>query len=112
MLLCVVQMCRLYYAYRHVIERHYIMINYIHVALFIIPYQLNGKGSTFEPKQLMMELTATGIKRQQNSLVYYCPPSPNQHVVFFQGDTQVCPQSNKCSKFVDKLFFPKIIISQ
>ena len=36
-----------------------------------------------------MELSATGIKNQQNSLVYFLPAAPSQHVVFFQGDTQV-----------------------
>jgi len=36
-----------------------------------------------------MELLATGIKSQQNSLVYFLPPAPSRHVVFFQGDTQV-----------------------
>lgn len=35
-----------------------------------------------------MELTATGVRGQQNSLVYYCPPSPDRHAVYFQGDTQ------------------------
>ena len=37
-----------------------------------------------------MELVATGYRGHQNSLVYFCPASPTQHVVFFQGDGQVC----------------------
>lgn len=36
-----------------------------------------------------MEVLATGYKNRQNSLVYSCPASPCQHVIFFQGDIQV-----------------------
>ena len=36
-----------------------------------------------------MEVLATGYRGRQNSLIYFCPPSPSQHVVFFQGDMQV-----------------------
>ena len=44
----------------------------------------SGDGAS---EVLVME--ATGTRGQTNSLVYSCPPAPSQHVVFFQGDTQV-----------------------
>ena len=36
-----------------------------------------------------MELVVTGLRGQQNSLLYHSPPCPVQNVLFFQGDTQV-----------------------
>ena len=47
-----------------------------------------------------MELLASGIKSQQNGMVYFCPPYPTQHVIYFQGDTQVAMMAYSLNRFL------------
>lgn len=54
--------------------------------------------STFDlgvKSRVRVRMEATGLKGLRNSLVYFCPRRPEQHVIFFQGDTQVRPQHRK-----------------